>query len=87
MSSGIGHLVDLSLKPLNWAMGKVTPSPPAIPPQPFMQPAEVDQRTQDAEAEARRRQNGAAGIESTLGAGQSGMLNPSTIQQKTLLGQ
>ena len=63
------------------------PKLPAIPPSPFMPQAQVDQDTQAAEEAARRRQSGASGIESTIGAGQGGMLNPSSMSSKQLLGQ
>jgi hypothetical protein len=63
------------------------PKMPALPPSPFMPQAQVDQTTQNAEDAARRRQAGAQGIESTIGAGPGGMLNPSNMSTKTLLGQ
>lgn len=63
------------------------PKLPAMPPSPFMPQATVDQDVQNAEADARRRQGTAGGIDSTVGAGQGGMLNPSSMSTKTLLGQ
>lgn len=65
----------------------LAPKMPAMPPSPFMPQAQVDQTTQDAEAAARRRQAGSQGIDSTVGAGPGGMLNPSSMSSKTLLGQ
>lgn len=62
------------------------PKMPNMPPSPFMPQATVDQDTQAAEEAARRRQGSSQGIDSTVGAGQGGMLNPSTMGQKQLLG-
>lgn len=63
------------------------PKMPGMPPSPFMPQAQVDQTTQNSEDAARRRQAGADGINSTIGAGQGGMLNPASMSTKTLLGQ
>lgn len=63
---------------------------PVIPPSPVIPAAQVDQAQQEAENNAKKRQQLSGGITSTIGTagGQAGsMLDPGTFGGKTLLGQ
>lgn len=62
----------------------------AIPPSPVIPQTVVDQSAQEAENTAKRRQQLAGGILSTVGTagGEAGsVMNPSTISQASLLGR
>ena len=72
------------------AAGALTRGNIAIPPNPFMPQAQVDQTTAEAEAAARKRQGIQGGLDSTIGTsggGAGGMLNPTSLGTKSLLGQ
>ena len=63
---------------------------PLMPPSPVQTAQQQDQSQQNVEENLMRRQSIAGGLNSTVGTsgGQAGtMLNPSTLGQKTLLGQ
>lgn len=58
-----------------------------MPPNPLLGQSKIDQAQQDAEAQARKRASIAGGLQSTVGTSEAGSaLNPTTLQNKTLLG-
>ena len=66
------------------------PKAPRIPPSPVIPPEQVDQGAAAAEADARKRQQLAGGIASTVGTsgGEAGaVMNPATMSGHSLLGQ